>query len=187
MVDIDHAPRYVDARKSQRLGADWWLVGDPALWRSVLEELAAEHAAAVARHEAFYEQARANGWGIARWMTQPLPGPPQAEAYEYRLREYICAHCSGGYLGCSWRQPRLYVCSDRCKREREKTLRRQWRAANPPDSQQKNAIRMKRRAAARAGRVCEHCGVPLEAARSRKRFCSDVCRVRHSRPSVALQ
>jgi hypothetical protein len=174
-------------RRSDGYWTEQWLVGDPVLWRSVIEELAAEHEAAVARHEAL--RALAKGWGIARW----LPLPPEAEAYfagaivrVYGAWEYTCQHCGVGYLGCYGR-PRLYVCSDRCKREREKTLKRQWRAANPPDSQQKNAIRMKRRAAARAGRVCEHCGTPIAAARSTKRFCSDICRVRHSRPPVALQ
>jgi hypothetical protein len=40
-----------------------------------------------------------------------------------------------------------------------------------------NAARAARRLAARAGRVCEHCGAALATRRSTMRFCSTLCRV----------
>jgi hypothetical protein len=155
-----------------------YMVGDAALWRSVLEELAAEHAAAADRRKSFYEKALREGWGIAPWMTEPMPSLPEPVFDLWRLREYSCYHCGAGYLGP---RGRVYVCSDHCGRDRRKTRKRKWRQDNPLLSQQINAARTARRAEARASRVCEHCGVPISADRSTRRFCSDICRVRAHR------
>ncbi len=69
-------------------------------------------------------------------------------------REYVVFNHAGRFRGC---------CSERCERRR------------------KNAGRVRalseRRAEARAGRLCNHCGGPIDAARSTKRFCSPRCRV----------
>ena len=37
---------------------------------------------------------------------------------------------------------------------------------------------------ARAGRTCQHCGKAIEAARSTRRFCSDICRVKAHREAA---
>jgi hypothetical protein len=112
-------------------------------------------------------------WGRpTQWQLQVVP-----ELREVDAREYICDHCGAGYLGIELTgHQRVLVCSNRCQRERQKARQRRWRVDHPSDSQSKNAKRMARRAEARSGRVCEHCGGPIEAARTTKRFCSDICR-----------
>ncbi len=85
-----------------------------------------------------------------------------------------------------WRS-RHRVCSNHCEHERRAMLRRQRRRDNPPPSWQAHAARTAQRAATREGRQCAHCGVPIEAARSTRRFCSNVCRVKAHRINEAAK
>jgi hypothetical protein len=66
-----------------------------------------------------------------------------------------------------------------------KRVYQHWRLINPRDPLTVNTARARSRAQARANRQCEHCGKPIEAARSTKRFCSDLCRVRAYRTAAA--
>jgi hypothetical protein len=109
------------------------------------------------------------------------------EIPEFDGFEYHCQQCDRRFLSGRLHGNQVPLCSNRCERDRQNAWRRRWRERNPADYRLINAARTARRAEARAGRMCEHCGTPIAAARSTKRFCSDVCRVRHSRPPVALQ
>ena len=98
-------------------------------------------------------------------------------------REYVCEYCGARYLGLKrGGERRVRVCSNECARRQrnaKQQLWRQWR--DRPDYQLINAARTARRADARAGRVCARCGIPIKAARSTRRFCSDICRVKWHR------
>jgi hypothetical protein len=76
------------------------------------------------------------------------------------------------------------MCSNRSANAHRKRVYQAWRLDNPRDPETVNPTRAKRRAEARADRKCEHCGKPIDAERSTKRFCSDSCRVRHSREAT---
>ena len=96
--------------------------------------------------------------------------------------EYVCEQCDRRFLSYRLAGNRVRLCSNRCELDRRNTRQRRWREGKPADYNTViNAARTARRAEARSGRVCAHCGAPIEAARSTKRFCSDVCRVRHHR------
>ena len=158
-----------------------WFVGDIALWRPLWEEVASGLAADHARELRLYEEHP----DFARVLRRPTawqlsPAAPELQVAD--VREYICEHCGRRYLGIELRGPWcLCVCSNRCERERRNAQQCQWRENNPPDYRLVNAARTARRAEARAARVCEHCGAPIDAARSTRRFCSDICRARAHR------
>jgi hypothetical protein len=176
-------------RREERQLFDWpaiaWFVGDPVLWRSLWDEVATNLAADYAEELRFYQQhpdfARLRGWPREWWLPQ-VP-----ELREAQTRQYVCEHCGRGYVGIQLRGDQLCFCSNRCERERRNAQQRQWRENNPPDYRIVNAARTARRAEARAGRVCEYCGAPIEAARSTRRFCSDICRVRQHRAGSVLR
>ena len=90
------------------------LVGDLALWAAVLNEMAAEHAAATAVRRQAYEQALSNGWRPAPWMTQSLPFEAQPLFDAPWVREYVCEVCGVGFLGVTYYRywhSRYRVCS----------------------------------------------------------------------------
>jgi hypothetical protein len=82
--------------------------------------------------------------------------------------EYLCLQCGTRFLAHELPGTMARICSDKCGEERRIKLQ-----------QALIAKRGQQRAEARAGRVCEYCGTAIEAARSTRRFCSDLCRVRH--------
>lgn len=82
-------------------------------------------------------------------------------------REYRCHQCGTRFLAPDLPGTMARVCSAKCLEER-----------GIKGQQASNAARTKQRAEARTGRTCEHCGEAIEAARSTRRFCSDLCRVR---------
>jgi hypothetical protein len=132
-----------------------YAIGEPVLWAALLDEL-----------QRGYDR-------------QPgfLIFPELVEIQQC----WECKHRFLRIFGNHDRRSKVVLCSNECSRRW-----RNWRAArrrfrHPPDYQLVNAARRTRRAEARAGRVCAHCGVTMEAARSTKRFCSDICRVRASR------
>jgi hypothetical protein len=175
-------------RSEVRQRAGWpavsWLVGDPGLWRSLWHEVAVNLVADYAGPLRFVYQAHpVDHARIERWL------PPAPELPEVAARQYICQHCGRGYVGIQPGQGghRICVCSNRCERERRIAQQRQWREKHLPEYRLVNAARTARRAEARSGRVCEYCKAPIEAARSTRRFCSDVCRVRAHRAGPVLR
>jgi hypothetical protein len=164
---------------SGRSYVDSWLVADADLWQPVLDEVALELAADFAQFLRYYEE------NPALWSE---PGERKLQSLEFRendVREYTCDHCGCGYVGPKLRgNQRICVCSNRCAQDRDKALRRKWHEDHP-DYARINAKRTAQRATARAGRTCEHCGKPIEAERSTRRFCSDICRVRWHRANSA--
>jgi hypothetical protein len=150
-----------------------WLVADADLWQPVLDEVALELAADFAQFVRWYEE-QPTLWSKPRQTRlEPL------ELSENNSRIYACEHCGRGYVGVKLRgNQRVCICSNRCERARHNAVQRQWRQHF---GQSANSMRTTRRAAARAGLVCEHCGQSFEAARSTRRFCSDICRVRWHR------
>jgi hypothetical protein len=92
---------------------------------------------------------------------------------EPELYERRCRDCRNMYFAPFVRGQWVFRCPD-CARARHAARLRDWRHATGAVSD--NRARDARRAAARAGRVCERCGTPIDAARSTKRFCSDTCR-----------
>ncbi len=163
-----------------------YVIGDPALWHPLLDELAAEIEATRRRCEQrLRDEPCPAGWDEARWVNyimgpvQKLP-KPEFFADGDRVQEYVCEVCGARYIGLTRRhnRQRYAVCSNRCDDARINAVKRQYRRDNPPTAEVHNAARAQHRAAARAGRTCEHCGVPIEAARATKRYCSDICRVR---------
>jgi hypothetical protein len=151
-------------------------VGEPALWQSLIDELKAKSEADFEREEVTMR---------ALFFPAEYYGPPRPVFLEPEAREYVCEHCGKSYLGRNWPEKRLRLCSSRCEREHAAAVQRRWREANAVTSTRSHASRAKKRAKARADRTCEHCGVAIEAARSTKRFCSDLCRIRahHQRSS----
>jgi len=105
----------------------------------------------------------------------------------WEAREYVCEYCGARYLGLKrGGDHRVRVCSNECARRRRNAKQRLWRQRrDPSDYQLINAARTARRAETRAGRVCAHCGIPIRAARSTRRFCSNLCRIRAYRASRA--
>jgi endogenous inhibitor of DNA gyrase (YacG/DUF329 family) len=137
------------------------LVGDPGLWQPLLDALAAQ----------------IDPYGPGRpWLQVPKP-----EFWPSQAIEAVCSQCGIRYLGLHRMQRYFPVCSNNCAQLLENEKQRARRRANPPDYTKVNAARTERRAAGRAGLVCEHCGQSFEAARSTRRFCSDICRVRWHR------
>lgn len=145
------------------------LVGDPALWQPLLDELTAEQARLAA------------GYDAPDRALLPTPRLPEARVWVRSAFEWDCAYCGKRFLATFRPKVKLYFCSNRCERLWRNAVYRDWRHNNPPDYARVNKARTEKRAAARAERVCGHCGKPLDAARSTKRFCSDICRVRASR------
>lgn len=152
-------------------------VGDPLLWRPVLDQLAAEAEAnyqaelrSFARLLTAAAERRPELLPLVKTMPPVRRQVPRPEISVFGAREYQCARCGKRFL-CRLlphRQPRL--CSNKCEQERRAEI-----------SEGFNAQRGQRRAKARAGRTCAHCGIPFEAARSTRRFCSDICRVKAHR------
>jgi hypothetical protein len=97
------------------------------------------------------------GWRGGFKKPEPITCPRPDHYYG----TCTCQHCGGEF----WRvrgSGHLYS-SDKCVE-----LARRSRMV---------AARSEARAAARAGRTCQHCGKPIEAQRSTRRYCSDHCRV----------
>ncbi len=169
-----------------------YAVGDPALWQPLLDELAAEIEATRQRCEQrLRDEPRLKGWDEANWVQdimRPVQKLPKLEfrADGDRAQEYVCEVCGVRYIGVKLRANAARVCSNRCSRARSDAMKRQYRRDNPLDYD-RNGARAERRAQARAGRVCGHCGAPIEAARATKRYCSDICRVRAYRAVDAHQ
>jgi hypothetical protein len=94
------------------------------------------------------------------------------------MDEYTCEQCGARFLAYKLADNMVRLCSD--KRGRTAAQQRAWREANPRQDyfRQYHRKRDERRAEARADRHCKHCGVPIEAARPTRRFCSDLCRIR---------
>jgi hypothetical protein len=162
-----------------------WFVGDPSLWRSLWDEVAADLVADYAGPLRFiYREHPVSACAVEGWLPR-LP-----ELREADVRQYICQHCGRDYVGVQLLgNQRICVCSNYCERKQRNVQQRQWREKNPPDYRLINAARAIRRAETRSGRVCEYCKVPIEAKRSTRRFCSDICRVRAHRatqPSVTV-
>lgn len=158
------------------------LVGDSALWQPLLDELTPALATEfVERQKAIIEETAQHPQLRAVLSAPKKRRVPKPEFGFREAIEYVCESCCGRYLGRALfgnKQRRVRVCSNRCERARRNALQRQWRRYHPPDYEEINAARAARRAEARAGRTCEHCGQSLvEAARSTRRFCSDICRV----------
>ncbi len=174
-----------------------YVIGDPALWQPLLDELAAEIdklALGIEEERQRREQAVRALPQIARSMG-PLPGLPKLPELEFRadgdrVQEYVCEVCGVRYIGgVKLRANEARVCSNRCWHARSDAMKRQYRRDHPLDYD-RNGARAERRAAARAGRTCGHCGMPIEAARATKRYCSDICRVRAYRavkPRIILR
>jgi ferredoxin len=153
-----------------------YAVADPALWRPVLDELAAAADEMRQSIEAIVHERPA----LAAVVHMPEPEPLPEFFLGEKVLEYRCEECGAWTLGIIWRR-RLRLCSDRCAEAYRRRVYHDWRLLNPRDPETVNPTRAKRRAAARAGRTCEHCGKPIDAARATKRFCSDICRVRAHR------
>jgi hypothetical protein len=159
-----------------------YAVADPELWQPVLDELAAiatelqrETETLVREHPEFARGGRAH---------EAPPLPEFCLWWEKTtILEYRCHECEEWTLGDIWLR-RVHVCSDRCAESRRRRVYQTWRLDNPRDPQTVNPTRAKRRAEARADRKCEHCGKPIAAERATKRFCSDLCRVRHHREAA---
>ena len=155
-------------------------IGEPALWQPLIDELAAEADRILKQHNAWREEALAAGYRVPKGLLQQALEPldPRLDG---DVREYICTQCGEPYLGLEYhRAKRLAgrLCSRECERKRALGQQREWRAAHPEALARSNASRTWKRASARAGRNCEHCGTPIEAARSTRRFCSSLCRIR---------
>jgi hypothetical protein len=97
----------------------------------------------------------------------------------YGVRHLRCGHCRADLVGVRlFRSP---LCSDNCRRLWRNAQQQTERRRYPSVKAKVNKSRDARRAEAREGRTCEHCGRAIEALRSTKRYCSAVCRVRHHR------
>ena len=124
-------------------------VGDPALWKPLADELAAQYA------------------------------PRKLEIFIFNAFEYHCEHCGLPFLAHRIAGNKVRLCSDKCGRERRNAKQRHLRATIPPDQRCRyHRARHQQRAATRPDRTCEHCGVALEMTRSDRRFCSNRCRIR---------
>lgn len=170
-----------------RTFTDRLFVGDSTLWQPLLDALALQLAEEIAQRRRWHAEILRENPQLAALLGPPrqlvLPKP---EFPTWRMREYLCEVCGCRYLGHKLSHgKRICVCSNRCERKRRNSRQRWLREFyGPPDYHQVNAARTARRAEARANRVCEHCGVSIEAARSTKRFCSDICRVKAHRASA---
>jgi hypothetical protein len=111
---------------------------------------------------------------------------PKPEISRWSAYEHICEQCSARFLDQRLAGDRIRLCSNKCARGRRNAQQRQRRKRHPLDYQAINASRARKRAEGRAGRSCAHCGVLIEAARSTKRFCSDLCRARAHRQRAAM-
>jgi len=150
-----------------------YAVAGADLWRPVLDELAA---AAEQQRRDLEATAREHPEFASLVRTPEAPTLPEFFLGENVL-EFACHECGEWALGIIWRR-RVHVCSDSCSEAHRKRVYQDWRDFNPRDPETVNATRAKRRAEARAGRKCEHCGKPIDAARATKRFCSDIYRGR---------
>jgi hypothetical protein len=157
-----------------------YAVADPDLWRPVLEELAAIAEQDRQQIEMLFREHPEFDGLLYRPEAPTLPG----FFLDENVLEYRCHECNEWTLGIIGRR-RVHVCSDRCAEAHRKHVYQDWRFANPRDPETVNPTRAKRRAEVRAGRKCEHCGKPIDAERSTKRFCSDICRVRAHRATAA--
>ena len=153
-------------------------VGDPALWQPLLDQLATQYEAEYAARLQQYDELVAREPSARMFGSPRRDIVPKPEIHAGRGYEYFCEHCGRQFLSPRLPGNRVRLCSDKCQLDRRDAMQRRWRKANPAHHQAINALRAKRRAEARAGRTCGHCGRPIEAARSTRRFCSDVCRAR---------
>jgi hypothetical protein len=148
----------------------WWETyyeAIPELFAPLVEELRQAQQAALAG----LDPAVAARWaainaglrdlGIGRMSPSRAPRMPDPMG---RFPRH-CRHCGRAFF--NGRRIHGRCCSDACVAARTRRL--------------KIARVAKLRQRARQGRTCEHCGAPIAAARSTRRFCSDICRVRAHR------
>lgn len=153
----------------------WW-EAIPELFAPLVEELRLQHEAEQAKREAeraanpaLAEMADAMrgallSMGIGQRSPSRLPRMPRPVGMDSRY----CHHCGREFFNAAYVHGSC--CSDICMRAR---------------TRRRKAERLAElRREARDDRLCEHCGDPLEAARSTRRFCSDVCRVKAHREAV---
>jgi hypothetical protein len=162
-----------------------YYVGVARLWHSVLEQLASEYVAqyraALGKHEKLLRHAAANQPELVGMIKETRPHPlrvPKPVIFSPLSCEYECEHCGRRFLSHRIHGNGIPLCSNACESVRSNRMQRKRREENPPDYFAINAARFRKRAEARAGRMCEHCGMAVEATRSTKRFCSDICRIR---------
>ena len=150
----------------------------PEVWQPLLallqEQADANHQRELAQRAAFVNAALASPEGSplrAGLAFLIQDGPPErvivhAPCHFRKDSLRWCRHCPKFFLG----DCRARYCSEACLRavKARKAARRNRKAA---------AARAVARRAARGGRVCPVCGVPLEAKRSTARYCSARCRV----------
>lgn len=164
-----------------------YYVGAPHLWKSLLQQLASEyevlHGAALAKRESLVSVFVTDQPELATAIKNKPPQPPcvpRPEIFSPLAFEYECELCGRCFLSHRIYGNGVHLCSNRCESERSKQIRRK----HYPKI---NAARVRKRAEARAGRKCEHCGISITTARSTRRFCSDICRVRaHHRRARSL-
>lgn len=158
-------------------GTDRRFVGVPGLWQPLIDELTAT--VVEARHQRYLALHQSK----PEWFGPPKRAEPMEPPTFWldRSRVYVCDWCQRPYLSRERRQHVIRLCSDQCEKNRINAAAQHRQELCLPDYRAVNAKRTARRADARAGRTCAHCGVPFEAARSTRRFCSDICRVRASR------
>lgn len=164
-------------------------VGVPALWQPLLNELTAEAEAEEERRTRTYQSLINGTPEERRFAPRFAPYRPELPEtmfstlrWKNEVHECNCDHCGIRFLWRRWAHDRHYggirCCSNQCKAERAKANKRHWRKLNPVSVSKNNRSRTLKRAEARAGRTCEQCGKTIEAARSTRRFCSDLCRIR---------
>jgi hypothetical protein len=146
-------------------------VGVRALWHPLLDELAREVDADFERQQQYPAELR----GLRRELPTTVF---HALNWKNDVRECDCDHCGIRFLWRQWRYDRKYEGLRCCSNRAWSSVKRRWRERQPAGSAKSNARRTKKRADARTVRTCEHCGAAIEAVRSTKRFCSDICRTR---------
>jgi hypothetical protein len=139
------------------------MVPIPELWRPLLRKLKREHKAYI---EGPWKELVAHYESVGVGAGKPWD-PPSLPKYVYESDERACHHCFKDFyrIGSHGR-----YCSDICAKEAARPARQRR-------IEKQTRIKTQKRAATRAGRECLTCGVPMEAARATKRYCSDRCRV----------
>ena len=172
----------LETPKGEKYG---YYVGVPHLWHSMIQQLASEYLAqyraALGKHEKLLTHAAANQpelVGTINEMRPNLRHVPRPEIFDPLACEYECEYCSRRFLSHRIHGNGVRLCSNECEYVRSNQMRRKRREENPPDYLAINAARVMKRAEARAGGMCYYCGIAIKAARSTKRFCSDICRIR---------
>jgi hypothetical protein len=142
----------------------WHLAPAPELWVPLMDQLRREHKEYI---EGEHKRS-SDDWESIGLGRPPVPDPPVLPNDISFYRSHTCDLCGRKFH----RLEKYYgrYCSDACAEEiaQEGMKRRISR---------QTAAKSKKRAEARADRVCQSCGESIEAARSSKRYCSDRSRV----------